>query len=291
MPLQLTSTPAEIFNFIEGIKADMETLIGVNSVARGNPESNLKSGAALALIQSLAIQFAQGLQQSYAQLLEDVGTSVIHILQDYAATPRVALIAGKANKSYLKEFKSDDLMNISRVVVDMGNPVMRTTAGRVNLAEQLLQNGLVQTPQQYLEVLTSGKLEPIYESEQAELLLIRSENEQMQEGIQPAVLRTDNHPLHIKEHLVVLSAPKSRANPTIVNAALSHIQQHELFMAPPVSAMLPASSAGAAGEAGGIPGQSPEIAESLPPVAGATVEAANIEQPNMPAPAESPLTE
>lgn len=229
--LQLTATPPEIFQFIHDIKKDMETLIGVNSVARGNPESSLKSGAALALIQSLAIQFAQGLQQSYAHLLEDVGTSIINILQTFADTPRIALITGKSNRSYLKEFKSTDLMNISRVIVDMGNPITRTTAGRVNLAEQLIQNGLIASPEQYIQVLTTGRVESLYEAESSQLLLIKSENEKMQEGQNPLVLRTDNHELHIKEHQTVLSSPETRENPQIVQATLAHIAEHEQFVA------------------------------------------------------------
>ena len=52
----------------------METLSGVNSVARGNPEASLQSGTALAMVQSQALQFMSGLQQSYIQLIEDVGT-------------------------------------------------------------------------------------------------------------------------------------------------------------------------------------------------------------------------
>lgn len=123
--LQLTKTPPEVFNFINKIESVMETISGVNSVARGNPEANLRSGNALALIQSMAIQFNSGLQQSYAQILEDVGTATIMTLRDFAATPRVAMIAGKSNRSYMKEFQGSDLDKVSRVVVDMGNPLAK----------------------------------------------------------------------------------------------------------------------------------------------------------------------
>jgi hypothetical protein len=239
MPLQLTSTPAEIFTFIQQLKGDMETLIGVNSVSRGNPEENLKSGAALALVQSMAIQFAQGLQQSYTQLLEDLGTSVIEILQDYATVPRVALIAGKHNRSYMKEFKSEDIADISRVIVDMGNPLNRTVAGRVNLAEQLLQNQFIGSPQQFIEVLTSGRFEPIVEGEQAELMLIRAENEKLQEGISSPVIQTDNHELHIQEHKTVLASPESRADVKVVEASLGHISEHMQSITPQEIATTP----------------------------------------------------
>jgi hypothetical protein len=263
IPLNLTATPQEVFAFREQLVHDMETVMGVNSVARGNPEANLKSGAALALVQSLAIQFAQGLQQSYAQLLEDVGTATIQLLQDYATVPRVALLVGKSNRSYMKQFKGTDLNLISRVVVDMGNPMTRTTAGRVNMADQLLERGLVQTPQQYIEVITTGRLEPMYESIQAELLLIRSENEMMSEGQQPQVIATDTHQLHIQEHKVVLASPESRANPGIVASTLAHIQEHMALsgLQQPQPAGAPAPEATPAGGGGNRGGELPDMPE------------------------------
>ncbi len=127
-PINLTQTPAEIFKFLEFMIESGETISGINSVARGNPESSLRSGNALALVQSMAIQFISGLQQSYVQLIEDVGTGLLNILKDFAATPRTIQIVGKNNRTYLKEFTGEDLDSISRVVVDMGNPLSRCLA-------------------------------------------------------------------------------------------------------------------------------------------------------------------
>jgi hypothetical protein len=280
IPLQLCATPPEVFQMIAEIKSDMETLIGVNSVARGNPEANLKSGAALALVQSLAIQFAQGLQQSYAQLLEDVGSSIIEILQDYANTPRVALIAGKSNRPYLKSFSSPDLNRINRVVVDMGNPIMRTISGRVNVAEQLLQNGLVQNAQQYIEVLSTGRIEPIYESQHSENMLIKSENEKLGEGGLAQVLQIDNHQLHIAEHKCVLNSPEARENPKIVASVLQHIMQHMQFSLPAPQGMPP----GAPQPTGG---NGPSNANTLDTTNPATQESNSVKLPSLP---KNPLT-
>ncbi len=224
--LNLTNTPKEIFEFIQMLERVMETLAGINSVARGNPEASLKSGSALALVQSMAIQFNSGLQQSYAHLLEDIGTGLIHILQDYAQTPRMAEITGKSNQSYLKEFTGQDIDSISRVTVDMGNPLSRTTAGKVNLADNLLNAGMIEDPKQYIQVLTTGKLEPVIEGKQSELMLIRSENEQLAEGQQVPVIAIDNHPLHIIEHKTVISSPQARMNLQVIQNTLNHINQH-----------------------------------------------------------------
>ena len=231
--LQLTATPSEVFGFIDKIESDMEKLMGLG-LGRGEPPDNVKSGSFAALLENKAITFAQQLQQSYVELLEDLGTAVVQLLQDYATVPRVAMITGKSQRSYMKEFKSEDIGEITRVIVDIGNPMTRTAAGRMNLAETLIQQGFVQTPQQFMEVLNSGRLEPVTESELAEVLLIRAENEDMQEGQVPAVLRTDNHALHIQEHLTILADPDTRKDPQRVAVVLQHIQEHEMFLAPPV---------------------------------------------------------
>lgn len=233
--LNLTQTPAEIFNFMGMLEKLGETISGVNSVARGNPEASLKSGAALALVQSMAIQFSMGLQQSYAQLVEDLGTGTINILKKYAAVPRVAAIAGKSNRPLMKQFSGQDLSDINRVSVDMGNPLTRTTAGKVNLAESLMQNQLIENADQYIQVVTTGRLEPVIEGKQAQLLLIKGENESLAEGRPVRALITDDHQKHILEHTTVLANPEIRQDPSnpIVAATLAHIQEHMDMMNDP----------------------------------------------------------
>jgi len=224
-PLPLLATPAEIFNYLKDIEKGMETISGVNSTARGNPESSLKSGAALALVQSMAIQFSSNLQNGYVRLLEKVGTGLVKLLQEYATVPRVATIAGKTNRTYMREFKSEDLSEIDRVIVDAGNPLSKTTAGKVDMAKELLESGMIKTPEQYLQVLNTGQIEPMTEGVQSELMLIKSENEKLMDGKETPVTAVDNHITHITEHKCVLASPEARVS-EVVGVVLNHIQQH-----------------------------------------------------------------
>ena len=225
-PLQLTSTPPEVFNFLNMLIQSAETISGVNSVTRGNPEASLKSGTALALVQSMSLQYISGLQQSYVKLIEDVGTAIIQILKDFAMTPKVIALVGKNNRPLLKEFTGEQISAINRVVVDVGNPLSRTTAGRVQMAEQMLQMNLIKSPEQYFQVINTGKIETMFEGEMNELLLIKSENEQMLEGREVLVSPLDKHRLHINEHKAVLSDPDLRRDPDLVRLVLEHIEKH-----------------------------------------------------------------
>ena len=225
-PLNLTQTPAETFQFLQMLEKTAETISGISSVARGNPEASLKSGTALALVQSMSLQFISGLQQSYVKLIEDVGTSVINILKDFSTAPKVIAMVGKNNRPYLKEFTGESISAINRVVVDVGNPLSRTIAGRVQMAEQLLQMKLLKSPEQYMQILNTGKLDSAMEGEMSELLLIKSENEKMLDGINPIVSPLDQHRLHITEHKAVLADPELRNDQAMVKNVMDHIEGH-----------------------------------------------------------------
>lgn len=276
--LNLTSTPPEIFNFMQMIEKLMETISGVNSVARGNPEASLKSGAALALVQSMAIQFSMNLQQSYVQLVEDVGTATIEVLQEFAAVPRVAAITGKSNRPLMREFKGSDLSEVNRVMVDLGSPMTRTTAGKVNLADALIEHNLVDNADQYIQVATTGRLEPIIEGKQAELLLIKAENEQLADGIPQVAIITDQHSQHILEHKTVMASPESRQDPKIMQAVLNHIQEHINFLQtgdPLLLSLIHQQSA---------PQAAPSPAGAMNPQQPVMQQAEQVNQPNMPNP-------
>lgn len=223
--LNLLQIPNEIFNFAEMLVRNAETISSVNSVARGNVPHQM-SGTAMALVAQQAITFSSGLQQSYNSLIESTGTALVELLQTYTQVPMVAQIAGKTKKSYLKQFKSDDLKGISKVVVDSANAFTKTTAGKVEVANNLLNNGLIKTPEQYLQVVSTGTLEPMVEHDQSELMLIRQENEMLSEGQPVQALITDNHGLHVLEHSTVASDPLVRQDPNILGPLLEHINEH-----------------------------------------------------------------
>lgn len=225
--MNLTNTPGEVFKFLQMLEQTMETVSGINSVVRGNPEASLKSGTALALVQSTALQFMSTLQQNYIRLIEDVGTATINMLKDFAAVPRVAVIAGKSNRAYVEhEFTGDDLSQINRVMIEVGNPLARTTSGKVQIAESLIQYGVIKSPEQYLTVLNTGRLDSLTDDGQNELLLIKSENEKLSDGIAVKALAVDQHIQHIKQHRSVLSDPDLRNDEALTAVVLNHIQDH-----------------------------------------------------------------
>jgi len=205
----------------------METISGINSVVRGNPESQLRSGTSLALMASQSLQFLSGIQHSYIQLLEDVGTGVINLIKRFASAPRIISIVGQRNSTKIVEFKSEDLSEIDRVVVDVGNGLMTSTAGKVEIAQNLLQYGAIKSLDKFVQVIQTGNLESLLENEMDKLDLIRGENEELVKGNIPVrALYFDDHVLHIQEHQAVLADSVRRMDDELVARVTTHIQEH-----------------------------------------------------------------
>jgi hypothetical protein len=231
--LNLTTTPAEIFEFIKQLEGVMETISGVNAVVRGNTPENLKSGSALALIQSQAIAFSSGLQQSYAHLVEDVYTDILDIIKQYADNEKTITIVGKYNRPMLRSFKGADISEIRRVTVNASSPLEQTVSGRIEIARDLIQNKIVTTPEQYLSIIRTGSLDMLVEGDHSELLLIKSENEDLSNKQPVKAVVTDNHALHIKEHKAVLASPEVRMNMEVVMVTQQHLLEHIQILSDP----------------------------------------------------------
>lgn len=235
--LAMPTAPDGLFKAMAKIQQDMETISGVNSVSRGQPEASLKSGSALALVQSMAIQFHAPLQQSYIGLLEDVGTATIEIMKDYADTPRVIQIAGKRNKGIIQEsFTGNDISSINRVQVQAGNPLSKTVSGRLSIAQDLLQNKIITNAAEYLQVLQTGELDPLIQGSTAVLLNLATENEMLLDGMKVPVMFTDDHMLHITEHTALASDPTIRMDPSRFALLAEHIQEHIAMLTDPAYA-------------------------------------------------------
>lgn len=232
--LNLTKSAPETYDYINNLTQTAGTLMGINEVTRGNPDLVLKgaqSGAALALMSTQSIQFNSDLGKAYQSIAERVGTAIIKMLAKRSVVPRQGRMLGMSGKPYSKQFKGDDLSLIDKVSVKTGNPLAQTTSGRLQIADALLQGQFIKNRQDYMQVIETGSLEPMLESYDMEIALIKDENDAMGQGMIPDAVVFDDHVTHLAEHKVLLASVEARKNPTLISSVTKHIQSHLDFLA------------------------------------------------------------
>ena len=234
--LNLVKSAPETYDYIDKLTQTAGTLIGINEVARGNPDLILKGPAnaeAMTIMSTQAIQFNSDLGKAYQNLAERVGTAIIKMLAKRSVVPRQGRVMGVSGKPYSKTFTGKDLSKIDKVIVKTGNPLAQTAAGRTQIAASLLANGYVKNRQEYMQVMETGNLEPLLESYDMEIALIKDENDGLGDGPIPPAVVFDDHVTHIAEHKSLLASVEARANPQLVMAVTQHIQSHLNFLAGP----------------------------------------------------------
>lgn len=220
----------ETGDLLKFINQKMETYVSIPSSMRGQIEQEDMSGAAMAMQASVALQFSVGFQKSVIRILEDVGTGMVQDIKAFATAPRQALIVGKMDQGYLRAYSQGDFDGIDRVMVQASNPLLNTTAGKINLADQLLQNGMLPQGEagamKYIQVMNQGKLEPETQCLQSEYMAIQQDREDLLAGKMPMIQLTDNHPLRMQEVNILNNNPIIRGNPQLGNLVRQYIMAH-----------------------------------------------------------------
>lgn len=264
-PVVMPTTPDQVFAFREQLIGEQGTILGINSVIRGDPEASLKSGSALALVQAQGVQFSNDFQENDVRFIEEHSLDTIEICQLFMDDERKFEIVGTHVASLTLPFSGKDLKRITRVRVQVVNPLSKTLAGKVQMADTLAERfGQALTPGDYFQVLESGNGDHLTKRLQQKAAMIERENELLAQGFGPiptipgpdgkpipqrappgpngeeptyvVVLITDDHRAHVKKHLEVLDNPAIRGstNPLamkVVKATLDHVDEHEKMLA------------------------------------------------------------
>lgn len=215
----------DVYKQIESTKEDIIEALGQNQTAMGEPPFSGMAAQAMMLLDQKAREFSDGLARSFKAYKQACASLELSILKDFAKDERIAIIQGKAKAWMLKAFTSKDLAHVSTVAMEERPAGSGTLAYKWALAEMLIQMGVEMAPKDLLNLLRTGEWESPFESEEANNLRIKAENEGLQEGKVPPILMPRTHWIDIPEHLALLSSPDVVEKPEVVEAVLATVQQ------------------------------------------------------------------
>ncbi len=222
---------SDMMKYDEVLSNEQRQLSGLDELSTGQFDGKQLNAQAFAVLASLTVQKASPFQTNATAALAKLGTSMLRTFKKRVSRERELKITGKSSKSLyaVQRFSGKSLEAIDGVKIDIGNPLEQTAQGRATILQTLMViPGAVTTPEAAFEVLETGRLEPAIRAQRDELLLLKAEYEQLQQGKNPPVHFLQNHPLHFKENSAALSNPDALNDPGIIEAVNAHLDQHYL---------------------------------------------------------------
>lgn len=222
--------------FAEKLPRFMSDISGMNATVLGQPESNITSGVFATLMQSIAEKFVSAEQQSFDELVTDVGDTTLELIRANSDSRFAAQVSGDANIPYMRYFSSQDFAAIKRVQVERTSPLMVNIGGRFEVFEKLSALPKAERAAAAL-LLKTGDDSAYTQQDLSCQILIRKENEMLSRGQPAMVSKTDDHILHCFDHRASLDRLRAQDPPpqgtqefAVWNAAITahvqHISEH-----------------------------------------------------------------
>lgn len=227
-PVQLATIPQHALPYLAEKAKTINAMVGLNDIFMGDPQTAQMNAQAFALLASQAIVANGPAQQNLIAQLGELGMGVVATYRKNAIEERQVPVVGRHNKHLFStlSFRGPDLEPIDGVVVEVGNALEQTPAGRFQLANTYREWGFLQTPEQAEQVLETGKLEPATQATRDALLLVAHENEELREGRPPVCHTWHDHPMHYREHAALASDPEVLKNPQTIILVQAHNDAH-----------------------------------------------------------------
>lgn len=243
VPLQMAKSAPESYPYLKDKARDQMELLNLNSVQRGNPDTADMNAQAFMVLSSKAVEQNLPGQKGFLGAVSEMGTKSVQTTTRRMKDKRKIQIYGKGQK-YLyteKEFSGLDLESVEGVIVEIGNPLEQTAAGRFQLATTHHEMGLIKSPEDLQQVLDTGRLDPAIQDMRDESMHIAAENEELALGNAPLCHQFHNHLRHAAKHAALTSNPEIMSNPKALEAIQAHVNEHyvEFFMLAPEQPMDP----------------------------------------------------
>ncbi len=224
--LNLLATPKEIFDYNNKVDEEMEKISGINGALRGTPPPQVGSGTAMALLTTQAQTFNTQVENAYIDCLQDIANQVLKIIGSFMPETDIIPMVGLKEEFAISSFKAMELAKIQTVKILTGNALSKSPAGRLAIAQDMMNSGQI-SPQEYTEVVQTGSIKSKMEDVTAQDALIQFENQQMIQGLPVQVLLLDNPLKHILGHMTTLMHPDVRSSPEKQQLIMKHVYEHQ----------------------------------------------------------------
>ena len=224
-PMNFTTLPPDLAGAQGRVVDSMQRQIGISSVDRGDPPPSVKSGSAMLFMKATSAQRLQPYMETIGTHHEGAAEDVVFLFARFMRLPKTISIPGDAAQR-TEEVRGEDIGNVVRVKLPLGNPITHSMGGRVQIAENMLAQQAISSSE-YMEIVDGAGLQKLLHRSTSQRILVEQENAMIRRGEVPLCSPTHDPLYHISHHALELNSQQALANPAIRQAALQHIQQHQ----------------------------------------------------------------
>lgn len=222
--VDMFNMPPGLMSIYEKCVSEMSRISGIDSVTQGHPSEGINSGSFAALVQAQSINFASDDVEQFVSMCEQSVMGGIQVYQSMASHEMLLAIGGQEGEPGVRVFTRDKVSSIKRVTVKRTNSIMKTTAWKQDAANNLLVNGMLRGPQEYMAIVDSGAYDSLFMDDVKLMSLIRQENAMLLRGEVPPVAELEPFHLHVPEHAALLDM-YGKNNPQVAAAVTRHIAE------------------------------------------------------------------
>lgn len=216
----------------EMLAAELDDILGVHAVSRGESPTNVDSGLGLSILVEQDSTPIGRMVKETAQSFGRLASLVLELYQDKVQETRKAVVATPGQPPQTVDWTGGELHGQTAAVVPTDAIMPRSRAAQQAFAEKAMQMGLVTTLDAFMKLADLPGSKDYLEALSPDVAKARNENAMMAVGNAEIPEDFDEHTVHISEHHTFM---KSERWSTMDEAARQifrdHVQAHATLSA------------------------------------------------------------
>lgn len=264
--------PSWVMNEPDMLAKQMDDIMGLHEVSRGQAPSNIESGVGLSVLVEQDTTPLGALTRELAHGFERYGTLVLRLYQDKVKETRSARVRTQGRIPEVVSWTGQSLAGQTVVEVPMDAVMPRSRAAMLSFAERMLTIGVLpkDRPDVFAKIADIPDQTSLLEGIDPDAAKALRENHLMSIGQTPLPASFDLHATHIARHNVFRkSARYETMDPELRELVDLHIQGHETMAAEEAGTQLAKSQVSAALSAAPTGDEAAPLPEGLVPAGGA----------------------
>lgn len=245
--LEPPQLPAWLLQMPTQLRDEIDNILGVHDVSRGQAPVNIESGYGLAVLAEQDSTPIGKMSNSMADMFSRVGSMVLKIYEAEVKETRTAVISMPGMPPESTKWTGKDLGGQTEAVVPIELVAPRSRAAQAQFAEKALQMGLITSIEELTRLAEAPGEREMIDAVRPDVARARRENSSMYQGVVAMPENFDDHQIHINEH----NAFRKTARYETMDAKnkhifAAHVQAHETLAAEEAGAQERRAQAGQA---------------------------------------------